>query len=360
MYKSVLLFLSVFVSSVLLAQPSDTFTSQFPGGDWTNNSSWVGSAPSATITKTTEINILAGHSITLTSLLDVKNNVTINIYGTLNLSGGVQADNNLVFNVAAGGVLNMAGDLNANNNSDITFEGVGVIAGSIIVKNNTNLTVNGNLTVSGDIQGENPANNLLLGSGALVVTGNMSGFDTSGFTGTINGALPVSLTYFNVQNNGGTVALNWKTASEKNNDYFVIEGSIDMIEWHEIAVVDGNGTTSVASEYSAEDEVTVTGTYYYRLVQYDFDGSATVFNTEELNCCVGLSNVAVYPNPTSDYLHVTGAESFSIINNQQAVVYKETIETDKAVADLSDFPKGTYIVKLEFATHVESVFLLVK
>jgi hypothetical protein len=68
--------------------------------------------------------------------------------------------------------------------------------------------------------------------------------------------------------------LEWETASEINNDYFIIENSTNGIDWNELDRVHGMGTSTEKNRYGFyhhNQEVT----QYYRLKQVDFDGTKT-------------------------------------------------------------------------------------
>ncbi|NRA13084.1 MAG: T9SS type A sorting domain-containing protein, partial [Crocinitomicaceae bacterium] len=88
--------------------------------------------------------------------------------------------------------------------------------------------------------------------------------------------------------------IKWETASEMNNSHFVLESSIDGIVFSEIAIIDGNGTTSNNNDYSYDHRKS-NAKNYYRLKQFDFDGSVTVSDViylESTNLGVNL-----FPNP---------------------------------------------------------------
>ena len=55
--------------------------------------------------------------------------------------------------------------------------------------------------------------------------------------------LPVELLYFTASSSENGIRLHWSTASETNNDYFILERSIDGIQFGTLAKVQGNGTT---------------------------------------------------------------------------------------------------------------------
>jgi len=85
-------------------------------------------------------------------------------------------------------------------------------------------------------------------------------------------ALPVELLSFVVEPYNESVSLRWVTASELNNNYFVIHRSVDCKEWSEVGRKIGNGTSNHVTHYSHIDLLMKSGTYYYKLSQQDFDG----------------------------------------------------------------------------------------
>lgn len=56
--------------------------------------------------------------------------------------------------------------------------------------------------------------------------------------------LPVELIYFKFKAISGPtgVSLEWATASEVNNDYFIVEHSVDGYQFKSIAKIEGHGT----------------------------------------------------------------------------------------------------------------------
>lgn len=85
--------------------------------------------------------------------------------------------------------------------------------------------------------------------------------------------LPVELTSFRGEFYANKVELLWETVSEIDNDYFILDRSIDGVGWNTIQYIDGMGTTNQLTHYQTFDyETSATGIYYYRLTQVDFDG----------------------------------------------------------------------------------------
>ena len=106
------------------------------------------------------------------------------------------------------------------------------------------------------------------------------------FNGTIHyntvgcSELPVELYEFY----GDCKALYWSTASESNNDYFIVESSLNGTDWTEVDRIDGAGTTTEVSKYSIE-QLTRHDMQYYRLTQVDYDGKSETFDAISIQSC---------------------------------------------------------------------------
>jgi hypothetical protein len=91
--------------------------------------------------------------------------------------------------------------------------------------------------------------------------------------------LPIELISFYVVNIDGVNRLKWETASELNNDYFIIENSVDGYSWNTIETPSGAGNSTEKITYYLEHRNYKETTNYYRLTQVDFDGKREVFKT---------------------------------------------------------------------------------
>ncbi|KAA3437491.1 T9SS type A sorting domain-containing protein [Rufibacter hautae] len=119
----------------------------------------------------------------------------------------------------------------------------------------------------------------------------------------IGNPLPVTLTRFEGASRSGAVVLAWSTASEKNNDRFEIERSINGKDFKKVGEVKGNGNSSATVDYSYTDRNAASGTVYYRLRQVDFDNAFEYSKVIAVSHAATASNnaaVSVYPNPVSD------------------------------------------------------------
>ncbi len=112
-------------------------------------------------------------------------------------------------------------------------------------------------------------------------------------------AAPVELLRFKAQALEDKVLLDWATAQEINNHYFSIERSSDGISFASIGRVEGNGTASLLQEYFFTETKPLPGKNYYRLAQYDFDG--TVHYSAVVSVEQQTTVVSVGPIPFSSF-----------------------------------------------------------
>ena len=113
-----------------------------------------------------------------------------------------------------------------------------------------------------------------------------------------NTYLPVSLIFFEGKEKNGDVFLNWCTASEINNDYFIIQRTQNDHRFERIGVVDGSGSTNIMQHYSFADNEPPYGRLYYQLCQVDFNGSRLTYPTISVFVNKNMQCI-IYPNPSS-------------------------------------------------------------
>lgn len=176
------------------------------------------------------------------------------------------------------------------------------------------------------------------------------------------GTIPVHFLYFNASKSGiSSSLLNWKTASEINAAYYVIERSEDAVNFHSIGRVEATGNSSSAVEYFFTDNNPVTGYNYYRLRQVDRDGRYIFTPARLVQFDVtGSGMVTYYPNPTNGILHIELPEQIKkeskVINisNAAGVVINqiklgETINQPISI-DLGKYPKSVYFIQVKSAS----------
>jgi len=127
----------------------------------------------------------------------------------------------------------------------------------------------------------------------------LSGFSEFSVGGK-TGALPIDLLFFDASCMNDVVIIYWATASESNNDYFIIEKSLDLRNFKEVGKINGAGNSNIELQYSFKDQNHYESTSYYRLKQVDYDGTVHYFYPVSVNCgdnTILENNVSIYPNP---------------------------------------------------------------
>lgn len=95
--------------------------------------------------------------------------------------------------------------------------------------------------------------------------------------------LPVELISFKVINKDCIDYLSWSTASEINNDFFVVEHSVNGTEWESLDTLQGKGTSFTLTSYNYKIGIN-SEVNYYRLKQVDFDKTSVYSNIIISNC----------------------------------------------------------------------------
>jgi|694.fasta_scaffold01065_37 hypothetical protein len=117
--------------------------------------------------------------------------------------------------------------------------------------------------------------------------------------------LSIQLVSFKAKCENKTIKLDWSTASETNNNYFLIERSIDAITWQVAAKVEGALNSLRNTYYTYNDLNNSAALLYYRLKQTDVDGQ---FNYSPIidvkNCAEDDTEISVYPNPAYEILNI--------------------------------------------------------
>lgn len=94
----------------------------------------------------------------------------------------------------------------------------------------------------------------------------------------VNCALPIELISFTGTPIKDYNLLEWKSATEINNDHYTLESSNDGMTWFKIAEVDGAGNSYTTRTYSYKDYDFRKNSYnYYTLSQTDFNGQMSLF-----------------------------------------------------------------------------------
>lgn len=180
-------------------------------------------------------------------------------------------------------------------------------------------------------------------------------------------ALPVEFLYFIGASNQGSVELSWSTATEKNNDHFEIENSVDGLSFSKIGEVKGNGTTNEVMKYAFVDESPQGIESYYRLKQVDYDGQHAYFNTIRVQITAS-SGIKIYPNPTSTNSTLVvqlnnslepGLVNVELTDLTGRIIQKKLGHGNSFELSTKSLVKGTYFVRVSINSLVFTSKILV-
>ncbi|WP_462280358.1 T9SS type A sorting domain-containing protein [Salinivirga cyanobacteriivorans] len=331
------------LSTLLILSIGLTAQTTNQNGDWEDNATWQGAAPGTTfasdvyiehkVTSNSGLNLFLGGTLTIGNNNGPTDSLTIN--GEF-ISTGVTT---LIIN--NDGVAKINGDIS------------NIFLGSIIV--------DGKLLVDGNFYNTGTSDISVSETGTIGVTGDFYNLGDVANDGNIN----VGGTYFDAGNTTGTgtldeghtnplpvefgnltheivndrVRLEWYTLSELNNDYFIIEKSTDMDSWTEVGRVNGNGTTSVRSDYTFD--FSAHGEFYIQLKQFDYDGKNEVLKIIH----IVNDGFKLYPNPVkADQMNV-------LFNNLQGADYRIFNQYGVEYTRNDNFEKGFYFVRVNNKMH---------
>ncbi len=116
--------------------------------------------------------------------------------------------------------------------------------------------------------------------------------------------LPVQITRFEGRRMGSYNLLQWTTASEKNNEQFIVQRSADGEHFQAVGKVEGAGTSTQTVDYLFRDYLTGNDDMYYRLEQVDYDGKSSFSETILVRGGIVDGGVRLYPAPFRDAVRI--------------------------------------------------------
>lgn len=162
--------------------------------------------------------------------------------------------------------------------------------------------------------------------------------------------LPIQLLHFGASPDGDEVALDWTTASERDNDYFTVERSADLSAFTSVCHVPGAGNSQQVLQYTERDRFPLPGLSYYRLRQTDLDGGSTVSDLVPVDRGTGgTTNVIVRSTPEGLLVfHDLPAGSHAeVIDATGRVCWQGTLpNTGSSTLPTPAMPAGAYVLRL--------------
>lgn len=176
--------------------------------------------------------------------------------------------------------------------------------------------------------------------------------------------LPIEFIAFTGNLEVKVVYLKWKTATELNNDRYEVEKSADGTNFEKIGTVHSkalNGSSNSILDYNFIDNELKHPLYYYRLKQFDFDG--TYKYTNVISVKIYSPELKIYPNPNNGqfWIDVPTAQinqqisvkifdnlSQTIVSNNYTVVNDNITGAKVEITPSKPLPKGVYLSVITF------------
>jgi len=151
--------------------------------------------------------------------------------------------------------------------------------------------------------------------------------------------LPITLLSFWINCNTNT--FNWTTASEVNNQYFILEGSDNGINWTSIDTLQGAGNSNSILNYQTQVKERFG---YYRLTQVDFDGQSETFDI--ILGCQDKKDLSLFPNPNNGVFTINhnSIYLFEVYDMFGRLVWSE--RSDRKNFDLGSLNPGEYLIRI--------------
>ena len=159
--------------------------------------------------------------------------------------------------------------------------------------------------------------------------------------------LPIGTTAFTAQPQQHTVDLQWATAAQQNSRSFTVERSKDGSNWTSIGQVTATANNPDPTEYNYVDRQPLTGANYYRLQEFDDDGSSIYSPVRNVNFAGTAITTSWYPNPTHDRLTISTNSNLRSITlttlDGQTLQSFEGFASGQSI-DMSRYPFGIYFL----------------
>ena len=188
----------------------------------------------------------------------------------------------------------------------------------------------------------------------------------------ISPALPIELISFDVKAEDNTAMLYWKTATEINNEGFIIEQFIDN-EFDRVGFKAGEGNTFEEQIYDFQVPDLSAGSHLFRLRQIDFDGEYSLSDVKSIEIAGADKNIISLPapNPFSSETEFTiqvfqdqrvNIQVYDINGRLVESLNENILEKDQTypfVIDGTSLPNGMYMIRVSgmYFNYAERIIL---
>jgi hypothetical protein len=174
----------------------------------------------------------------------------------------------------------------------------------------------------------------------------------------ISNPLPLIFSSFTAKCMEGYTLIEWSTAQEQNTSRFDVQKSIDGAQWQTISSLAAAGNSSIEKDYSYKDLGSTAGRSFYRIAEFDVDGSEKFTSVVSLSCETDGNGINIYPNPVRSLLWISlNSTSATIVKTEMydgkgALVHQQINEIgagdNQFSINMSSLTPGVYVLKLQW------------
>jgi hypothetical protein len=169
----------------------------------------------------------------------------------------------------------------------------------------------------------------------------------------VTASLPVTFTNFTGIVKDNKTALSWSTASELNNNYFIVERSLNGRSFDSVGRVNAGTTSANTYSYTENNSNSVS---YYRLKQVDVNGTYIYSTVITLKNSGSSKEMTIYPSQASSTIQYVvsneGQATATVLvfnmAGQPVITQKEVLQSGLNIRTLnvSQLATGAYVLKV--------------
>ncbi|MGL1889314.1 MAG: T9SS type A sorting domain-containing protein, partial [Reichenbachiella sp.] len=153
----------------------------------------------------------------------------------------------------------------------------------------------------------------------------------------VDASLPLTWLSFDavIEDNG--MLLSWTTTNEINVSHFIVEKSLDGLNYFPLDKMTANNIQSSVNEYNYLDaDLSTKGIRYYKVLQVDFDGKHEYSDVVSVNGdALYATDITAYPNPFQDVFAIESAVDLTgaiqVIDISGQIVLSQTLDQTKKI-----------------------------
>jgi surface protein len=186
-------------------------------------------------------------------------------------------------------------------------------------------------------------------------------------SGTVcSSTLPVTWLYVNGNMQNGQAIIKWATATEYHTDKFEIDHSTDGINYQPIGTKQAAAFSNTIHHYSFTHSSPAIGNNYYRIKEWDLDGSYNYSSVVLLRNTNNQPKITLSPNPVVDQLqvfcHSVEIQYIQVMSINGRVLLSQQVNKANSThtINLAYVPAGMYVLRLITSTETSSYTFIKK